>query len=130
MVNTEALAKQDKEGVTRTVEALMRSKMRRLGEDVEVLVRMTGQTGGKMVVLQPQTRRFLVSRWTRIPTGFRTRNVIVGVSILADDLPADNKQKSTPQLEHASVHINDFSATIQQSIHIHIHSTLTSFPAS
>jgi len=38
MVNTEALAKQDKEGVTRTVEALMRSKMRRLGEDVEVLV--------------------------------------------------------------------------------------------
>jgi hypothetical protein len=39
VLEAEALAKQDKEGVVRTVEALGLFEMRRLGEDIEVLVK-------------------------------------------------------------------------------------------
>jgi len=99
VLEAEALAKQDKEGVARTVEALVPFEMRRLWEDVEVLMivvygkyRDDGwQMGGKMVELQMQTRRFLISRRKSIPTTFRTRNVIVD---LAGD--AYNKYKPAP----------------------------------
>ena len=68
MLEAEALAKRDKEGVVRTVEALVLFEMQILREDVEVLVivvyskyRDDGwQMGGKMVELQTQTRRFLI----------------------------------------------------------------------
>jgi hypothetical protein len=68
VLEAEALAKRDKEGVVRTVEALVLFEMQRLREDVEVLVivvyskyRDDGwQMGGKMVELQTQTRRFLI----------------------------------------------------------------------
>ena len=66
MLDAEALAKYDKEGVARTVKALVLFEIRRLREDVEVLMivvygkyRDDGwQMGGKMVELQMQTRRF------------------------------------------------------------------------
>jgi hypothetical protein len=38
VLEAEALAKQDKEGIARTAEALVLSKIQRLVEDVEVLV--------------------------------------------------------------------------------------------
>ena len=78
MLDAEALAKHDKEGVARTVEALVLFEMRRLREDVEVLMIVVygkyrddrWQMGGKMVELQMQTRRFLISRRKSIPTTY------------------------------------------------------------
>jgi hypothetical protein len=103
-LEAEALAKQDKEGVARTVEALVLFETRRLVEDVEVLVivvygkyRDDGwQMGGRMVELQTQTRRFLISGRKSILTTFRTRKVIVDVLVTPNDLPAYNKYKPAP----------------------------------
>jgi hypothetical protein len=53
VLEAEALAKQDKQGVARTVEALGLFEVRRLGEDIEVLVIVVygkvciGMMGGK-----------------------------------------------------------------------------------
>jgi len=78
VLEAEALAKRDKEGVVRTVEALVLFEMQRLREDVEVLMIVVygkyrddrWQMGGKMVELQMQTRRFLISRRKSIPTTY------------------------------------------------------------